>query len=558
MIFFTWLWNRKPHHSPDDNGVDMQNKKDLNLADDRSNSDTEGSQTIITEEDANEANTLEDVMEDNLELMLEIILKVREDEEFAKTIYEDCPRLQALLDQNPDLRPIFEDPNFVRINFEQVYRNAGGVLPEDQPNVYYKAFKDGLITVTQHPLFRVFRFLLLIKRMYTHLVDGSLNIFKQLYVAIFGINALDAFNNLGGLLEGPNDIHRLNLYQAAEHMEDPAVQEQMASLLESNPEELDEAIEQDPELLALRDSNPLCAELMSDPSTLRILLDPDNLRALAECPDLITADFADPDWMPPQIEELHFDDAIQSMDEDLAVGEEVEGDLEGVDGSLYDSALGRIEEIQDSCMLEGVEAPEGVAAHQQQQQKQQQQAKMNENGGQGGGGGIAGMVGAGLFGYMTAQMGFSPSDMMMGGGGDEIFAIEDIVDDTAQTTADAAADNAKTVTDTAAEEAQTLTENAVIGAHNATEAAAAKYNEQENEEAQAAAYRYVTSTATTMALGGLMMVGGGGTRKVAAKGTDNDHEDKENQNIDDGKEHVNGNPKTSVRRFFQRNHLGEK
>lgn len=548
MILFPWLWNRKRDRSNGDDGVDMQNKKDLNLADDRSSSDTEGSQTIITEDDGDEANALEAVMEDNLDLMLEIILKVREDEEFAKSIYEDCPRLQALLDQNPDLRPIFEDPHFVRINFEQVYRNAGGVLPEDQPNVYYKAFKEGLIAVTKHPLFRVFRFLLLIKRMYTCLIDGSLNIFKQLYAAIFGMSALDAFNNLGGLLDGPNDIHKQNLYQAADHMEDPAVQEQMASLLESSPEELDEAIEQDPELLALRDSNPLCAELMSDPSTLKILLDPDNLRALAECPDLITADFADPDWMPPQIEEYHFDDAIQTLEEDIAIDEEME---EVNDGTMFDSLQGGIEELQGSGVLEGVEAPEGVAAN-QQQQKQQQHANRNENGGQGGG--VTGMVGAGLFGYMTAQIGFSPSDMMLGGGGDEFFAIEDMVDDTVQTTADAAADNAKTVADTAAEEAQTLSENAVIGAHHATEAAVASCTEQENEQAQAAAYRCATSTATTVAMGGLMMVGGGG-HKVAAKDTDaiNALENKENQNIDDGKEDVNGNPKTSVRRFFQRN-----
>ena len=546
MVFFSWLWNRKRQRSHDDNGIDMQNKKDLNLADDRSNSDTEGSQTVITEEDTNDTIMLEAAMEDNLDLMLEIILKVRQDEEFAKTIYEDCPRLQALLDQNPDLRPIFEDPHFVRINFEQVYRNAGGVLPEDQPNVYYKAFKDGLITVTQHPLFRVFRFLLLIKRMYTFVIDGSLNIFKQLYVAIFGIGALDAFNDLGGFLDGPNDVHKQNLYQAADHMEDPAVQEQMATLLESSPEELDEAIEQDPELLALRDSNPLCAELMSDPSTLRILLDPDNLRALAECPDLITADFADPDWMPTHIEEYHFDDAMQTLDEDLV---EVEG--VGVDGSLYSSLQGTLEELQGSGALEGVEAPEGIAA-QQQKQQQQQQGNENRNGQ---GGGVTGMVGAGLLGYMTAQMGFSPSDMMMGGGGDDFLAIEDLVDDTVQTTTDAAVDNAKTVTDAAAEEAQALTENAVIGAHHATEVAAAHCTEQENEQVQAAACRYVTSTATTMAVGGLMMVGGGGTRKAEANdtATSNDVENKENQNINDGKEDVNGNPKTIGRRFFQRN-----
>jgi hypothetical protein len=480
--------------------------------------------------------------------MLEIILKVREDEEFAKSIYEDCPRLQALLDQNPDLRPIFEDPHFVRINFEQVYRNAGGVLPEDQPNLYYKAFKDGLVTVTKHPLFRVFRFLLLIKRMYTYVIDGSLNIFKQLFAAIFGINALDAFNNLG-FLDGPMDIHKQTLYQAADRMEDPAVQEQMANLLESSPEELDEAIEQDPELVALRDLNPLCAEMMSDPATLKILLDPDNLRALAECPDLIAADFADPDWMPPEIEEYHFDDALQ--DEDVVGG----GD--DANGSLYNIVQSGINDLQGSGILDGVEVPEGIAAQQQQQQQQHHHQHQNTARSQNGetqGGGIAGMIGAGLFGYVTSQMGLSPSELFMGGGGDEFLVIEDVVDSTVQTTADAAADNAKTVTDAAAEEAQTLSENAVISAQSATEAAVTNYNGQETNQAQEVAYRYAASTATTMAVGGLMMVGGGG-RTVATKDVDKSiaNENKENQNIDDGKEEVNGNPKTSVRRFFQRN-----
>jgi hypothetical protein len=46
---------------------------------------------------------------------------------------------------------------------------------------------------------------------------------------------------------------------------EPEVQEKMQSLLETNPDNLDEVIEQDPDLKALRDSNPLCAELMKDP-----------------------------------------------------------------------------------------------------------------------------------------------------------------------------------------------------------------------------------------------------------------------------------------------------
>ena len=71
-------------------------------------------------------------------------------------------------------------------------------------------------------------------------------------------------------------------------MEDPDVQDRMNELLEMNdPDALEEAVENDPELRALRDSNPLCAELMTDPDTMRILVEPDNLRALGQCPDLI-------------------------------------------------------------------------------------------------------------------------------------------------------------------------------------------------------------------------------------------------------------------------------
>mmetsp|Transcript_51853 Transcript_51853/g.59954 ORF Transcript_51853/g.59954 Transcript_51853/m.59954 type:complete len:90 (-) Transcript_51853:32-301(-) len=40
---------------------------------------------------------------------------------YAKNMYVNCPRLQHLLDQNPDIRPVFEDARLVCINFETVY-----------------------------------------------------------------------------------------------------------------------------------------------------------------------------------------------------------------------------------------------------------------------------------------------------------------------------------------------------------------------------------------------------------------------------------------------------
>ena len=132
---------------------------------------------------------------------------------------------------------------------------------------------------------------------------------------------------------------------------DPAVQEKMHALLESNPENLDEAIEQDPELRALRDANPLCAEMMQDPETMRILVDPDNLRALAECPDLVAADFADPDWEPPDVPPTTFDDAAQPPPpEPASVVEGVDLNNDGViDNHLED------EEMDDEFLLEGLE-----------------------------------------------------------------------------------------------------------------------------------------------------------------------------------------------------------
>jgi hypothetical protein len=55
----------------------------------------------------------QEVMKDNLELMKDVVMRIREDPEFASNIYAECPRLQHLLDQYPDLRPIFEDPKLV-------------------------------------------------------------------------------------------------------------------------------------------------------------------------------------------------------------------------------------------------------------------------------------------------------------------------------------------------------------------------------------------------------------------------------------------------------------
>lgn len=135
---------------------------------------------LVHEESKEDVEVVEEVVKDNLEIMLEIIMIIREDAVFAKSIYANCPRLQYLLDSKPDLRPIFEDPNLVKINFEEVYRKAGGVLPEDHPSWFART----LAYIVKHPLFKVFRFLLLIKKCYSCVLGGGVSFVRSCLCAL--------------------------------------------------------------------------------------------------------------------------------------------------------------------------------------------------------------------------------------------------------------------------------------------------------------------------------------------------------------------------------------
>ena len=285
----------------------------------------------VSEKDTNATDEMEDktqgVLKDNLEIMREIVFRIREDPAFAKSIYKDCPRLQALLVEHPDLRPIFEDPKLVKINFEKVFRDNGGVLPEDDPpkepwliTKWYDSAIERWRIITAHPLFKVFRILMFVKK-----VMGLLSPTKGL-TFITGIFTSCFFDAPPDPPEAPpenleNAQAKLLLYSAADHMEDPEVQEKMQGLL-ADPESMDEAIDNDPQLSALREANPLCAELMKDPETMKILVDPENLRALGECPDLIEADFADPDGfqyeIPESLPAIEGDDLYVEEPEDEA------------------------------------------------------------------------------------------------------------------------------------------------------------------------------------------------------------------------------------------------
>ena len=396
--------------------------------------------TMREDDDLNEQ--AKDLMGDHLELMKEVVMRIREDEEFARNIYADCPRLQSLLDRNPDLRPIFEDPNLVRINFEQVYKDAGGTLPEDE-----KPRAKCLTWFVNSPIFKVLRMLLMVKKVMGCIAGGGIGMVTGCFMSMFccGEDSLpddfdpegDDDNEFG---ENPeNEKNREALNSAADYMEDPEVQDQMDKLME-DPEGLEEAIENDEELRALRDSNPLCAELMSDPETMKILTDPENLRALGEAPDLIEADFADPNWSAPDIEmgEGDFDadfDADVSVDGDIDADADADADAEA-DGEGED---GEGDEEEDGAIWEDAELEQqeggqnggqqqrsgGNAPQNKQQNKQQQQG----NSGEGGiGASVATCARDLAAGAIVGHLLGGGAELFGGGGGDDLGGLADAAD----------------------------------------------------------------------------------------------------------------------------------
>ncbi|KAG7358776.1 hypothetical protein IV203_015365 [Nitzschia inconspicua] len=313
--------------------------------------DTEGSTTSFSSSaDPQLQDKAQEVMKDNLELMKDIVMKIREDPEFAKNIYSNCPRLQHLLTQYPDLRPIFENPKLVRINFEQVYRDAGGVLPEDEEKSKKKSW---LIWFVNSPIFKVLKLALFVKKLVGCIAGGGFAFVSGCLIGCCCEDALEELENPDGDADFDMCIDPTQeaLNKAADHMENPEVQEQMQRLLE-DPDNLLEAIENDNELRALRDSNPLCGELMSDPDTLRVLTDPDNLRALGEAPSLIEADFVDPDSFVPEVDldvetgDGDFDATDGGYDDLDAAEMEVDADFDEFDDDGVDEANGDDDDLE--------------------------------------------------------------------------------------------------------------------------------------------------------------------------------------------------------------------
>lgn len=392
-----------------------------------------GGGKVAPSDDLNE--DAQDIIKQNLEVMYDIVMQIREDEEFAKSIYANCPRLQHMLEKRPDLRPIFEDQRLVAINFEQVYREAGGVLPEDEEEEELKKKKTNYIAmIVNSPCFKVLKVFLFIKKIMACIFGGGV----ALLVSMWKCLCCCCFDDPTDLLdeddlddeEPENTASKEALYKAADHMEDPEVQKQMNDLLVNDPDGLADAIEDDPELRELRDTNPLCAELMTDPETMRILTDPENLRALGDAPDLIEADFNDPDWTPPADDleagnscgntDLNvpvennavdsYNDSFQAAEyasEDGAefefendepdIEEEGSLDLEGDDQADEEGGEGEEEEEEMEFELGEEEQDKNCNANAQKKQNRQGQQQQRQ-------GGFFAQVGAGITDMVAAQM----------------------------------------------------------------------------------------------------------------------------------------------------------
>jgi hypothetical protein len=309
------------------------------------------------------------VMKDHLSIMRDIVMKIRHEDGYAKAMYSNCPRLQHLLDRNPDLRPVFEDPRLVRINFETVYKESGGILPEDEEAEEKRRKNPSLLVrITNSKLFKFLKLLFFIKKIIGCIAGGGIAIVASFWSCctnccidcccedaleeIGEIDEEEGFDNDGDGDMPILDENQIALNSAADYMEDPEVQEQMQRLLE-DPENLEDAIENDTELRTLRDSNPLCAELMQDPETMKILVDPDNLRALGEAPKMIELDFTDPTGFTPEADFVDIEAGnLEGLD---AGGDGVDGG--GGSGAIDDPFLNASGSI-DGMSMDGLEAYE--------------------------------------------------------------------------------------------------------------------------------------------------------------------------------------------------------
>ena len=75
----------------------------------------------------------EQVLSDNPDAMHDLMQKIRSDPNYITSLYKDCPGMRRVLDEHPDLKKIFENPDIMRRSFEAVYiKNGGEPEPVDE------------------------------------------------------------------------------------------------------------------------------------------------------------------------------------------------------------------------------------------------------------------------------------------------------------------------------------------------------------------------------------------------------------------------------------------
>ena len=90
----------------------------------------------------------EQVLTDNPDAMHDLMQKIRADPNYVTSLYKSCPGMKKVLDEHPDLKKIFENPDIMRRSFEAVYIKNGGQpepVDEDDSDCEFPLFWPNLV-----------------------------------------------------------------------------------------------------------------------------------------------------------------------------------------------------------------------------------------------------------------------------------------------------------------------------------------------------------------------------------------------------------------------------
>ena len=221
---------------------------------------------------------------------------------------------------------------------------------------------------------------------------------------------------------------------AAEHFDDPAVAEEMDRLLEENPDNLDEIVENDETLRNLRNSDPIAAELMRDPETFKVITDGDNLRAMGELTQAMEGDFVNgldggggADAAANAMDALDAADAVGNA----ADAADVAGDAEDAFETTADYEEPDLDEEDDE---EGGAAEDAEEYLQDAEMEDYDMKKTSRRGQRGKGKnqrnrageaaqGAKGILGAGISAVAGGFLGDAMGDVMDFGGGEDLAGV---------------------------------------------------------------------------------------------------------------------------------------